>query len=289
MPEEQRQTIVVNDKACISCGICVSLCPHQALSMQERLPVVTGKCRVCGLCASSCITKAISMRAKKFSDEGIIEELTDVAGKFVVFACRRKIEKEKEYSARVVSLLCSARFDMALAAEAFARGAAGVAVVGCEDCRNAYGSGEAANKVWALNEILKTIGERAEVVFATSIDEAIGKLKEEKVESAELLKAVTLDRNVRAVVAKMRQITEEGNAYGEKMDRKRYEEVARRVIETAVKVAKVRIASGGGAKISEVAEKAGMDPSEVLDAVLEMKRRDEVAVEVDEELVVIPR
>ncbi len=285
MPEGQ-STIIVNDKTCISCGICVSLCPHEALTMQERLPAITGKCRVCGLCAASCITKAISMKAKKFSDEGILGEID---GDTIIFACRRKIEKDRDYGVRVISLLCSARFDPIFAAEAYAKGVRGIAVVGCEDCRNRYGSREAANKVWLLNEALGIMGEEARVVFANSIEDAIGRMKASEVKKPEILKAVMLDRNLRATIAKMRQNVEEGNVYGEKVERARYEDAVRRLLKFAVNIALVRHYAGEGAKVSEIAERSGLAPEDVLEAVLEMKRRDEVDIEVEHELTVIPR
>lgn len=285
MPEGQ-STIIVNDKTCISCGICVSLCPHEALSMQERLPVVTGKCRVCGLCAASCVTKAISMRAKKFSDEGIIEE---IEGDTMVFACRRKIEKDKDYGVKVISLLCSARFDPVLAAEAYAKGVKGIAVVGCEECRNRYGSGEAENKVWLLNEALEMMGEEARIAYANSIEDAVEKMKAAEVKKPEILKMAMLDRNLRAVIAKMRQNVEEGNVYGEKVDREQYEDVVRKMLRFAVNIAMVRHYAAGGAKVSEIAEKSGLSHEDVLEAVLEMKRRDEVDIEVEHELAVTPR
>jgi len=98
-----------------------------------------------------------------------------------------------------------------------------------------------------------------------------------------------LDRNLRAAIAKMRQNVEEGNVYGEKVAREQYENVVRELLKFAVNIAMVRHYAGDGAKVSEIAEKSGLTPEEVLEAVLEMKRRDEVDIEVEHELAVIPR
>lgn len=46
---------------CISCGICVKICPFDATSIENNLSRIDiSKCKVCGLCASKCPTKAIT-------------------------------------------------------------------------------------------------------------------------------------------------------------------------------------------------------------------------------------
>jgi electron transport complex protein RnfB len=56
---------------CIACGICVKVCPFDALSIENNLSRIDlDKCRVCGLCVSKCPTKAITdfipQRSKAF-------------------------------------------------------------------------------------------------------------------------------------------------------------------------------------------------------------------------------
>ncbi|HSW64661.1 MAG TPA: 4Fe-4S binding protein [Dissulfurispiraceae bacterium] len=46
---------------CISCGICVKICPFEAPKVDNNLSVINvEKCRVCGLCVTKCPTKAIA-------------------------------------------------------------------------------------------------------------------------------------------------------------------------------------------------------------------------------------
>lgn len=306
MPVESSQkaaTIVVDDKKCISCGVCVTLCPHNALSLVDGLPVVTGKCRVCGLCASSCITKAITMKAKKFTDDGILsqfkpEEVEEP--RVVVFSCRRLVEKDKDYgkNVSVISLLCSARLDTTLIVDVFRKRAWGVIVATCGNgCRNQSGSVEAKYKVEFVKKLFDKfgIGSGRIVIVEGKFEDALERFVEELKplgevkEDLEIIRDVTLDRNVRALVAKMRQITEEGNVYGERIPKDKFEKILEDVVSTAVNSARVSRAIGEGATVSEIAKKTGLSEKEVLDAILEMKRRDKIAVEVKEEIVCYPK
>jgi len=46
---------------CIACGLCVKVCPFDALSIENNLSRIDiNRCRVCGLCVQKCPTKAIT-------------------------------------------------------------------------------------------------------------------------------------------------------------------------------------------------------------------------------------
>lgn len=289
MPENSPKTISVDYNKCVSCGICVYLCPHDALELKDGLPVMIGKCKVCGLCAASCITKAILMSAKKFTDEGLLDiDMRDI----VVFTCRRNVEKGKDYDATVISLLCSARLDPYLIAEVFERGARAVVVSTCGgNCRNHPGSAEAKYKAEAVRMILEKLGEdggRVRVVEG-SFEEAVKDLKTknfEAVKNADVLKNAVLNRDLRAIIARMRGIVEEGNVYGEKIDYEEYLKILEDVIEKAIKFSIISKNLNGGAKVSEIVSRTGLTYREVLDTILEMKRKGLVELEIDEEVVV---
>ncbi len=286
MPENKPKTLIIDDAKCISCGICVSLCPQNALTLTDGVPVLTGKCRVCGLCASSCITKAITMAAEKFRDESLVKDIDrDVA----VFSCRRNAPKEG-VDASVVSLLCSARVDLSLIADAFAKGAAAVIISTCgKSCRNYPGSKEAASKVMAFRRILARIGEDEDRVVLVEGDftEVLKSVRKfGKIENPELLRIVSLNRDLRAIVAKMRAITEEGNVYGEKIPLEKYMQLLDRTIDRAIKEALILQNLSDSLKLSELVEKTSLSHQEILDALLEMKRKDLIELEVDEEVVV---
>jgi heterodisulfide reductase subunit A len=56
----------VNEDLCSSCRVCESLCPYNAIEMQEKdgklkAHVIEALCKGCGVCGTACPTKAISM------------------------------------------------------------------------------------------------------------------------------------------------------------------------------------------------------------------------------------
>ena len=52
----------IDPAACIGCGICIPLCPVDALSMEGELAVRSGDCTLgCGHCAASCPEDAITV------------------------------------------------------------------------------------------------------------------------------------------------------------------------------------------------------------------------------------
>jgi len=57
----QKGRIIINEELCIDCGACVSLCPTDALSMDEdfKLQYSEEKCISCLLCIDSCPRFAI--------------------------------------------------------------------------------------------------------------------------------------------------------------------------------------------------------------------------------------
>lgn len=289
MPDSAPKTISVDYNKCISCGICVYVCPHDVLELKDGVPVMVGKCKVCGLCSASCITKAISMTAKKFTDEGLLDvDVKDV----VVFTCRRNVEKGKDYDATIISLLCSARLDPYLIAEVFERGAKAVVVSTCgNNCRNYPGSAEAKYKAEAVRMMLEKLGEDGEriKVVEGNFEDAINELKAKNfdaVKNADVLKNALLNRDLRAIIARMRGIVEDGNVYGEKIGYEKYLKVFEDAADKAIKFSIISKNLNGGAKVSEIVSRTGLTYREVLDAILEMKRKGLVELEIDEEVVV---
>lgn len=46
--------VVLNDR-CDFCGTCVSVCPHDAITLSEsHLFIITDRCTECGLCVNVC-------------------------------------------------------------------------------------------------------------------------------------------------------------------------------------------------------------------------------------------
>ncbi len=68
----------VDQGKCIGCGICESLCPFNAITLEKvgkrkKARTITASCKGCGICASHCPTIAISMGG--FTDEAIMAQI----------------------------------------------------------------------------------------------------------------------------------------------------------------------------------------------------------------------
>ena len=64
----------IDERLCVGCGLCISLCPYNAIEKDERgiARVREVLCKGCGTCGASCPTRAITMR--HFTDEQIIAQ-----------------------------------------------------------------------------------------------------------------------------------------------------------------------------------------------------------------------
>ena len=55
----------VDPESCTGCGVCESLCPMQAISVQETAEVDLDRCIGCGVCVNGCEFEAVHLRAKE--------------------------------------------------------------------------------------------------------------------------------------------------------------------------------------------------------------------------------
>lgn len=58
-----KMTAILDQERCMNCGLCVDLCPDQAISMSSNYTVVidSSKCTGCGSCIDECPNEAISL------------------------------------------------------------------------------------------------------------------------------------------------------------------------------------------------------------------------------------
>jgi electron transfer flavoprotein alpha subunit len=58
------QKAVVDAGLCTGCGICIDVCPHQALEIVDGVAKLTDpeKCDGAGVCVEACPVQAISLR-----------------------------------------------------------------------------------------------------------------------------------------------------------------------------------------------------------------------------------
>lgn len=69
-------TLQLDRAACIGCGRCPEVCPHQVFDLVERKALIREKddCMECGACALNCPVKAIVVDAGVGCASGLINE-----------------------------------------------------------------------------------------------------------------------------------------------------------------------------------------------------------------------
>jgi heterodisulfide reductase subunit C len=82
------ETARVDETTCVACGLCLEVCPYEAVELQETrimghartvAHVDTNRCMACGLCAASCRSSSIELD-DGFSNESLMEDLWDWVG-----------------------------------------------------------------------------------------------------------------------------------------------------------------------------------------------------------------
>lgn len=60
-----KTTAIVDEEECVCCGICASVCPEEAITMNDIAVIDSLKCSGCGSCVDECPSKAISLAELK--------------------------------------------------------------------------------------------------------------------------------------------------------------------------------------------------------------------------------
>jgi heterodisulfide reductase subunit A len=76
----------VNEKTCVGCGLCETICPYQAIEILMKRTMVGEKlvsqvnkalCKGCGACVASCRSGSIDL--KGFTTEEIVSQINQLA------------------------------------------------------------------------------------------------------------------------------------------------------------------------------------------------------------------
>lgn len=73
-------TAVVDQEYCTGCGLCVDVCPEQAISMSLNYTVAidSGMCTGCGSCVDECPNEAISLDRRAVAEpKAVPDEILD--------------------------------------------------------------------------------------------------------------------------------------------------------------------------------------------------------------------
>ena len=178
---------------CKGCGLCVKVCPYNAIYIdkeQKVAHVIEAACSGCGTCGAECTFGAITMR--HFTDEQINAEIDAVTEenadkKVVAFCCNWCSYAGADFAGvsrmqyppliRIIRTMCSGRVSTKFIERAFKRGAAAVLVAGCHlgDCHyiNAnYQTDKRVKKFWAKMEKLGLDKNRLQLAWISAAEGA---------------------------------------------------------------------------------------------------------------------
>jgi len=207
---------------------------------------------------------------------------------------------------RVIRVMCSGRVDPEFIFKGFQSGIDGIIVMGCHpgDCHYLEGNYEAEMKFNMVRQFLEFIDfdQRVQLEwvsasegnrFAEVVTEFTNQIKElgpsptsgDKVDKElfNKLKAMEMaagSYRLRALVGRERKITEEGNVYGEIIPKERFDLLFSQSIYDEYMRHQILLSLEEDPKsVKDLAIQLEIDPSEVLDHILVLKSRSQVAMD----------
>ncbi len=199
---------------------------------------------------------------------------------------------------RIIRVLCSGRVDPYIIVTAFERGADGVLVTGCHpgDCHYISGNYQAEKKVENTKKILKAAGvdeERLRLEWISAAEGArfakvvntftrfikqLGPLAvaPQKIKAA---KEEASDFRVRWLVGREKDLLEEGNVFGEGVDKEDFEQLMDTVIETQfIRNSILYALRENPLSVKELAEKLGVSSEVVVQNIVQLSRGQKVQI-----------
>ncbi|WXG41343.1 MAG: FAD-dependent oxidoreductase [Candidatus Freyarchaeum deiterrae] len=211
--EKPLLTSFVDEDTCSRCRICEWACPFDAVHVvgDKAAQVDQSKCFGCGICAAACPSACIDLRyhtSKQLAAaiNGILENRGE-AKKIVAITCLEcgystiddagMLGMQYPVNVSTVEVPCTASIDSQVVLDAFANGADGVLLIGCDRCHYLRGADVANLRISMLQNLLSQFGietERMQAFFGDCHDtgEIIEKIKSmvEKINSLEKTKSV---------------------------------------------------------------------------------------------------
>jgi len=169
---------------CTICLTCYRVCPHGAISWDNRAIISPVACQGCGICASECPMDAIQL--VDYEDDRIKDQIV-LAGEtrpdspqIVAFCCQNSAYEAGEMARtfgsvlpeglRMIRVPCAGKVDVDYILTAFQAGADGVLVFAChkDNCKSERGNTFAEWRVEDAGRMLEEIGlERERLQFST--------------------------------------------------------------------------------------------------------------------------
>ncbi|MCP4022176.1 MAG: hydrogenase iron-sulfur subunit [Desulfobacteraceae bacterium] len=159
-PTKTVADVVINKYMCAQCLTCFRICPHSAVTIPSGTQpfIMSEACVSCGLCVSSCPAQAIEQ--KSFNKEKILQGVSK--RQTVIFACERSAaiaakSNGHQDNLQVIPVPCACRINTGMLLNALVNGAEKILVAGCHDgnCRSDKGSHMGINRAAKVNHCLK--------------------------------------------------------------------------------------------------------------------------------------
>jgi coenzyme F420-reducing hydrogenase delta subunit/Pyruvate/2-oxoacid:ferredoxin oxidoreductase delta subunit len=174
---------VVDRGRCVLCLTCHRLCPHGAVSWDNRAFINELACQGCGVCASQCPNDAIQIR--NFTDDQVVAGLETLdprlTPKIIAFMCKNSAWEAYHAAMKLgqvnlplgftpLKMPCAGKIDIDYLLKAFASGADGVLILAChpDNCKSQQGNVHAQWRVERAQAMLAEAGvDPRRLVFKT--------------------------------------------------------------------------------------------------------------------------
>ncbi len=167
--------IEIADDYCSRCGICVAVCPFEAISRDEeqnKIILDVDECRVCGLCVTACPLSAIDLVYYDVDSltKKVQVDIAEKGAKTLVLTCRGSnpitfniedtLEVENVESYVSLRLPCVGRVPPEFYLSNLASGVEKILILQCEEdfCRFKKGSKIGINRLELLKDTVNVLG-----------------------------------------------------------------------------------------------------------------------------------
>ncbi len=212
-------TAVVDEEKCKLCGICVNVCPFNAIVFDKKskqpAKVIEASCKGCGTCSAECRFDAITMQ--HFTDLQMYAQIDSILSdkpmdKIVTFACNwcsyagadlaGLSRLQFPANARIIRTMCSGRVKDKFVLHAFKKGAPVVLVSGCHfaDCHYIDANRWTQKRVWKIWDKLDKLGIRPERLQLEWVSAAEGQKWSKVMNACEELRQQVTEEEVQQTI-----------------------------------------------------------------------------------------
>lgn len=164
---------VVDRGRCVLCLTCHRLCPHGAITFDNRAIINEIACQGCGVCASECPNEAIQIR--NYTDDQLLARYwafnPQLNPRLVAFMCRNSAWEAYQAALKLhhatlplgftaIRMPCAGKIDLDYLLKAFTNGAQAVLVLAChpDNCQSHRGNEYARWRVEQAQALLTEAG-----------------------------------------------------------------------------------------------------------------------------------